>query len=74
MTQYCRYCVHARIHGDTCAYCEVKGKVFDEQQGGRANKCSKFILNEMDVFDPSKIYTPREKKTVDENQVSLWEV
>lgn len=58
MKQYCRYCAYLTAD----CYCECKKRCLSESTCKKVNKCKYFIFNEMDAFNPDKIYKPRVKK------------
>ena len=68
--QYCKYCSHCCAFEDDMAYCEIKNKTYSKAQCSRLNKCKSFEFNEIDAFDLTKTYKPREKKQ--EDQVNLY--
>lgn len=73
MKQYCRYCQNC-IYGDV-VYCEELNKEISLAGAKRANKCKHFEFNEIDALsgDLNKVYKPREIKTIDEKQPSLFD-
>lgn len=68
MKQYCRYCAYLTYD----CYCECKKQVLSESTCKRVNKCKKFTFNEIDAFNPEKVYTPQVPKI--KLQLSLFEM
>lgn len=63
MKQYCRYCTLC-VYGDA-VYCSKKEKTMSEEKAKRVNNCKDFDFNEIDVFNPERIYKPRKKVDVE---------
>lgn len=60
MKQYCRYCANFFTgNGD---WCEEYGKDISESSAKSPNRCKKFSFLEIDAYDVTKKYKPREKK------------
>lgn len=71
MKQYCRYCVHCAVGNGN--WCDVRQKSYSDAYFKRVNNCKDFSFCNLDVFDISHEYKPRNKSSGAVEQVSLFE-
>jgi len=66
MKQYCRYCAHCCMQDDDLYICiednGTSNKAFDNKSIRRANKCKRFMFNEIAVDDHDQIYKSQEQR------------
>lgn len=70
MKQYCRYCIHLSTGNGT--WCEEKKKTMEDSAAKRVNKCKSFSFCEIDAFDGTARYKPRQPKNT-ASQISLFD-
>lgn len=59
MKQYCRYCAEAfGTDNDDFVWCDAKDYMKSKSSCLAQNKCDKFKLNEIDLFNARREYKP----------------